>query len=275
MKAKRDRRILVLLRVLLFVIGGAIGILIAWQIQQALGINYSVVIFYLCYGAGILLIGGVLALSAELFLSLARSLATALKNKMSAVSAFDVTGLVIGLVFGMVSALLVELLLQNIMSILALRVVIDIVLGLLVATVASYNCSKWLSSSDTGLDESETTKNKIATKGYILTRGALRADKITTLCRDWLDGNIFVISTLYESLSQEAKGEEKSKECENFNELYTQGIVKIISVATPFNELETTISTAYSKKLKVICSKNDKLDIINTTSLSLLIIEQL
>ncbi|MCL2062623.1 MAG: hypothetical protein FWH03_08400 [Firmicutes bacterium] len=256
MKSQRERRIMILMRLVLFLTGTLIGALSMWQALDSMTISFAVWTKICFYTAAILFVGGVMMLSARPLREGFHSFSQSVRKKFKAVKAVDIAGITLGLLLGLIAAFLCEFLFAMFLPILALRVFIAVVLGLLCAFLTAVAVSGWLG---TGREESKPEQEAEflrGAKGYLLTEAALGEAKIISICKLWLTGNIYVLSKTADKLAAADETEAGSAAYENFKALYTAKAVKILEFLSD-GGTDAYVDAAEAKKLKIIAAKSD------------------
>jgi len=254
MKEQRERRIMILLRLSLLAIGATLGSLAMWQMLDVMAMSFHVTIEVLFYFAAVVVLGGVLFLSAPMVrLCFSRIAAFVRRKKQKSTKAVDVAGIALGLLAGIVAALLVEFTFVLFLPILAVRIFIAVVVGILLAFVVAVVISNWVAKggSDWGSSIEESAHTA---KGFLITELALAHPKIINLCKFWLEGNLYVLTHTAERLARYVEAElEQNKAYENFTMLYQTQSIKILDYVPKSIAINHAyIEAAEFKKLKIV-----------------------
>jgi len=279
---QRERRIMIIMRLSMFVIGATLGAIGMWQTLQAMAAEFHIGFVMLFYFAASLITGGVLFLSAPIARLIFHKISKYFRRKFKAVKTIDVAGVSGGLVVGVVVALLVEFIFVWFLPILAVRILIAILLGLTVAFIAAIAISGWIAQGverERKENEEDAAYRPKGYKGFLLTEGALSHDKILNVCKLWLEGNIFVLAQTTDRLkaapqaapaeqTAENKVQEQTEQAvllknaqanayDNYKRLYSAKSVKVLELLKHEDEDEAILDAAELKKLKIVCTHFD------------------
>jgi hypothetical protein len=258
MKEFRERRIMILMRIGLFATGAFFGALCMWQALDGFTFTFPLAAVILCYIASALFLGGLLCLSAPPVRVGFHKMSVTVRKWFKSVKAPDAAGVVLGLAVGLGVGLLSEFLFGFVLKILVLRILIDVALGFITAFVTSVAVSGWVSPPQK--EGAVSVDAARGLKGYLITKRALASPKIVTLCGQWLDGNIYVLSRTADSLA--AGGEtpdEAGPAYEHFKTLYAAKKLRILaSVDENDGGAAAYLEVAETKKLKIIASCDDE-----------------
>jgi len=268
MNRQRERRIMIIMRFSMFFIGAIIGAIGMWQALTVIDIAFHPALIALFYIASSLLAGGVLFLSAPIARVIFKKISTYFRRRFKVVKAVDIAGIASGFIVGVAVALIVEFTFVLFLPILAVRILISILLGLIFAFITAIAISGWIAR---GIERERQDNGQEATvrhkghKGFLLTANALAHPKILLLCNLWLEGNLFVLSQTAEELNKVntlsgLDKQEKTNETlayNNYKLLLYANSIKVLELFKQEVETEALIDAGEMKCLKIVCTNTD------------------
>jgi len=249
---------MILLRVALLIIGGGLGAIAMWQGLQAMQVEFAPVWQVFFYLAAVILLGGVFSLSAPVARIAFIKISAFFKKRFKSFKAVDIAGIASGLVVGLAFALIIEFTFVLFLPILAIRIIIAIIIGITVAFVTAIAISTWISK---GQEKSIDEKRKGAYKGFLLTENALAHPQIISICKFWLEGDIFVLAQTADRIAKIAEQSEGADSTANAN-FISLFRYKMVSIFTPSEysfETNALTETAKTKKYKLVVTNSDNI----------------
>lgn len=274
---------MLLLRVVLTIAGTILGIIAMWQTLATVAINFHPGFIFLFYIAAGTTLGGIFLLSAPLVRLMFHKMAGYWRARFKDFKTVDVAGIAAGIVVGLTVAFLINFIFEVFLPILALRLFIAVVLGLIMAFITVVATSSWLSKVQEGepilTDDTNLTVKLL--KGFLLTPNALEHPKILLLSENWLEGSVFVLAKLAQQLEQLDAGERfESNAYKNYKELRQKRLIKVLDYFSPkaFDEeleAEYYIDAAIAKKVKIVTDSNGIKALTNPKSAVILNLDEL
>ena len=282
MKQAREKRIMILLRIVLAISGIALGIIAMWQALDFFAIEINPGIALLFYIAASITLGGIFLLSAPLIRIMFHKVARYWRTKFKDFKVLDIAGITVGVIVGLSIAFLINFIFEVFLPIVALRLFIAIVFGLVTAFITTLGISSWLGKvieAETTLEESGLTARSL--KGFLLTHKALRHSKILVLSENWLEGSVFVLAKLaqhFEEMPADKRLENTGYK--NYKTLKQKNLIKILDYFSPkaFDdelEIEYYIDAAIAKKVKIVTTTKGMEDFKNVRSAVVLNLDEL
>lgn len=243
MKENFNKKVVLLLRILMFLLGVLLGYFIMRQLLPHYEEELKPILKLLFYSISALFLGGVLALSAKPIMYLSIKIGHFFKKIFANVQPSAIAGGIIGLMIGIMMGYLMEIFLALVLPIIALRIVIDIFIAAIFTFLGALGVVRWLR-------ESEETEVSVFDAGYILTASALSSDKIVELVREWLAGDKVIL----ESASEEILKGDNLLAKENYAILTEEKLLKTVKSESSLEEY------AFNKSLKIVALKAEEIN---------------
>lgn len=272
MNRKLNGKLVMIVRIVLFVLGAALGTLAVWQYFQ---LNPNVVvggIKAVFYSACALVPALLMLFSTKPILMLAYAIGDLIKKAFGRTKPMDVASALLGLLIGLLLGYLCEALFSLVLKIFALRLIIDILVGLIFGYVSALLCSKLLSNknaSSDGLSEGErngaeygVTRLSIKSgTGYLLSASALYRKTLVPICEKWLLGTIFVSQKTVDLLMDDAANPLSAEAIVRYRALCESGKVRLINAKNADSDEKTElVCLAQNKRLKLIVASDEWAD---------------
>lgn len=246
---KYNKIILLSLKILLFIAGFSVGIMIVWQIFEqypdAAGDALKVV-FYIVSG---IVPAVILFLSAKPLYFLLHGAGTKIISKLQGVKGENAAGVILCLVLGLILGYLCDIVLSLFISILALRIVIDFFIGLFVMYGALVMFYKLINAS--AKERADEDNEDVPFGGYIFTKKALENEKTIFLIEKWLSGNMYILNSAVISLL-ESEDERGKETYENIISLKEKKLLTPCLEGETGQENELIMKFAAKNNLKII-----------------------
>ncbi len=238
-----DRKKLIILRAVLIVIGAAVGGTALWQYfavyPDLVRREIQIVIVVVSAAAAAALLG----LSAKPFYRLGASIGSQYLKLFSGLGFKGVIAVVTGLFTACMVAYVFDMAIRSSLDILAVRVLADLLVGIIMAAVCCYGFSRWLASSES--DEPAPDKPR----GYLLTASCFYDDRVFTAAS-------VLIGAAVDGSTAKALwkfGTADSAAIERFKATVDSGFVKVIGGETEYDTPEEYLAAmsalASSKRL--------------------------
>ncbi len=280
---KINKNLLLIFRLLMTLIGAAVGIVAIWQVfsvrpelVRSVGLK---AVFYIACGT---LPAAFMFLTARPLLGVVLAGCEKVKLGFKGVKAVEVAGVFVGLIIGVFFGFVSDAVMRLFLPIIALRIIIAVVLAVVTAYVAAMLCIRFINKAEASDGESESesaesfSKEYTGGSGYVLSGGALKNDRIINVCAKWLTGDIFVLESTAEGFSKTADINPVAADAaRRLDELLGSGKVKISDFGNDFeNDDDAVISFAFEKNLKILVENGNS---IKETSLPvhLLVLDEL
>ena len=259
MEEKLNKNLLLIFRIVCALAGAAVGVVAIWQVFQAkpnlvqsAGLK---AVFYIACGA---LPAVVLLLSARPLLGLVLSVCERVKRRFRGVKAVEVAGVFLGLIIGVFFGFVSEVVMELFLRIVALRILIAVVIAVVTAYFSAVLCLKFIGKAedaDRKADDADSERKEYTgAGGYVLTGSALKSDRIVNVCENWLNCDVFVLSSTVNFFAETEETNSVSAEAvKRFNSLKESGKVKVVEFDFDAeNEDDRIISFAWRENLKIL-----------------------
>lgn len=191
-----DKKILIIVRAALIVFGAAVGALGSWQYfvtyPAIMRKEFQVIVIIVCATV----ISAVLGFSAKPFYRLGASIKAQIIKVTGTLGAKGITAIVTGLVAAGLIAFLFDVILRESLTVLAVRILIDMLIAIVFAALCCYGFTKFLAAEDTP----EEMNMPQAFGGYLLCADCFEDDRVYTACDALI--NIKVCDRAFEALSR-------------------------------------------------------------------------
>lgn len=251
MTSSYDKKKLIILRAALIVVGGVIGGTAMWQYFEyypdVMRREFAVVVIVV----SAVVLAAILGLSAKPFYRLFSSVAFTFKSLVKELGAKGVTAVVAGVVTAGMLGFLFDFLVRDVIEIIAVRIIADLIVSVILASVISYGFVKWLAYDD---PEERAETRRDAHKGYLLTASCFFDDRVFSAVDVLI--NVKVSESTFRALWKFGSG----KELDRLKLVTDSGAADIVGGETRFDTadeyVQAEVDLAASRKLVAVAAEN-------------------
>ncbi len=238
-KNKYNKKVLIILRILLFIGGFSVGFAAIWQVMHSDAFLIKGWLKYVFYAVSGLVPALVLLLSAKPVYLLLKGLASKVLSRFHGLKGEDAAGIILAAVLSILAGYLCDFVLSLFIDILALRIVIDFFAALAAFYGVAVLFFKVLKKYGAEHKEDDDSLKPRQFFGYIFTSGALSNPKSESLISQWLNGDIYALD-----LYNNAQADKNSH-------------IKYIQSAFEMTESVQIANTALLHELKIIADESE------------------
>ena len=239
-----DRRVLLITRVVLFIVGAVVGWLAMWQFLLAFpaAVRDGLKVVFEIIAAAV--IAFALMLSARPIIYLGKLIAVGVARR-----AARLKPLVLGIATGMMVAFLAYVLMSLFLPIIAVRVVLTVLVGFGACVGASVAFARGL----TAPPEEEPVSGE-RYHGWILHASAFSSDRLPHML-EWMDGPVYVLGRTIKTLID---GMETDPDAlARYKELSTQDAFRQLE-SPETDETQAVTRLALTKRLRIVAASPDQ-----------------
>lgn len=244
-----DRRVLLITRVVLFIVGAVVGWLAMWQFLLAFpaAVRDGLKVVFEIIAAAV--IAFALMLSARPIIYLGKLIAVGVARLAARLKPLEVVGLVLGIATGMMVAFLAYVLMSLFLPIIAVRVVLTVLVGFGACVGASVAFARGL----TAPPEEEPVSGE-RYHGWILHASAFSSERLPRML-EWMDGPVYVLGRTIKTLID---GMETDPDAlARYKELSTQDAFRQLE-SPETDETQAVTRLALTKRLRIVAASPDQ-----------------
>lgn len=250
--SKYDKRKLIILRAVLIIIGGAVGYLAVWQyfefFPDVVKREYMIVITVVTSFLAATLLG----LSAKPFYRLGASIAASVGAVNDRVGIRGIVATALALIASGAVVTVFDVIIRNAQNIWAVRLLLDVLVYIVCASLCCYIFTKWLNTPET-----EETEKALPRVGYLLTAECFTDVRVNVAARTLI--NVKVCDGAYKALCLFESADNAQRAIKTLDELISCGAAEPIRSGNEFSDrveyAELERSVAAAKRLILVSVK--------------------